>query len=165
MTTDTRIDELEQQVLTLQRRLTEAEAKAIRAEEQLGRASVEVAIRDAIAKSAVPVNPAAMADVIRRAAQAGEWKEQPGYGLVKMDGLVPSMDTATGNYTTPSRWLASLAQEAPHLFAPATGNTDAGVKNPFEKTSWNLTAQGKLYRENPALAKQLAAQAGVQLER
>ena len=70
MTTDLRIDELEQQVLTLQRRLVEAEAKSIRAEEQLSRVTVEVAIRDAIAKSAVPVAPATMADVIRRAAQA-----------------------------------------------------------------------------------------------
>lgn len=36
------------------------------------------------------------------------------------------------------------------------GNT---VTNPFSKQTWNLTEQGKLYRDNPELAKQLQAQA------
>jgi hypothetical protein len=163
MTTDTRIDELEQQVLTLQRRLVEAEAKSIRAEEQLSRVTVEVGVRDAIAESPTPVAPAALHDVIRRAVQAGEWREHPGHGLVKMDGLVPAMDSATGNFVTPGHWLKVLQSEAPHLFQAPAGSADAGGSNPFAKTTWSLTEQGKLYKADPARAVKLAADAGIKL--
>lgn len=45
----------------------------------------------------------------------------------------------------------------------AGGNPNGGsgnIKNPFTKEHWNLTEQGKLYRENPELYKHLKAQAG-----
>ena len=35
------------------------------------------------------------------------------------------------------------------------------MKNPFAKETFNLTEQGKLYRENPEQARALAAAAGV----
>jgi hypothetical protein len=163
MTTDSRIDELEQQVLTLQRRLVEAEAKSIRAEQQLERVTVEVAVRDAIAKSSVPVHPAAVADIVKRAA-AGTWKPNDQQGLLLMDGLVPAMDPTSADYTTPARWLAGLQTQAPHLFQ-APGGSDAGaVKNPWLKESFNMTEQGRIYKADPDLAKQLATQAGVRLE-
>lgn len=43
----------------------------------------------------------------------------------------------------------------------AIGNKgkSTGAKNPFSKDDFNLTEQGKLYRENPQLAAQLKAQA------
>ena len=55
-----------------------------------------------------------------------------------------------------------------HLFKqaggynPAAGGTPAGV-NPFAKESWNMTEQGKLLRENPEQARQLASAAGFKL--
>jgi hypothetical protein len=162
MTTSNRIDELEQQVLTLQRRLMEAEAKSIRAEEQLERVTVEVGIRDAIAKSTVPVNPAAVPDIIKRAS-AGNWRQDPQHGLLQMDGGLPATD-ASGHYVTPACWLSGLAQEASHLFAPAGSNAETTTKNPFLKSDWNMTEQGKLVRENPTLAKSLAKAAGIKLE-
>ena len=36
-------------------------------------------------------------------------------------------------------------------------------KNPFSKEHLNLTEQGKLYRENPTLARQMAAQYGYEI--
>ena len=40
---------------------------------------------------------------------------------------------------------------------PPCGNTDATDEtNPFEKNSWNMAAQSKIYKENPELAKYLA---------
>lgn len=55
-----------------------------------------------------------------------------------------------------------------HLFkaAAGTGYTPTGggnppAKNPFASDSFNLTEQGRLLRENPEQAKQLAAVAGV----
>lgn len=35
--------------------------------------------------------------------------------------------------------------------------SSSGVKNPWSKEHWNLTEQGKIWRENPELAKQLMA--------
>lgn len=42
------------------------------------------------------------------------------------------------------------------------GNPNGGKQtvNPFSKENWNLTEQGKLYKENPELYKQLKSQAG-----
>lgn len=68
--------------------------------------------------------------------------------------------------------LESLKEKESYLFEPETkpgfprmvagGNPDGGgdTKNPFSKEHWNLTEQGKLYKENPELYKHLKAQAG-----
>ena len=45
-------------------------------------------------------------------------------------------------------------------YTPAGGGNYTG-KNPFAKDTFNLTEQGKLLRDNPAQAKELAAAAGV----
>ena len=45
-------------------------------------------------------------------------------------------------------------------YTPGSGALPQST-NPFAKDSWNLTEQGKLYRENPAQARELAATAGV----
>ncbi len=43
------------------------------------------------------------------------------------------------------------------------GGSAGGVSNPFAKDTFNLTEQGRLLKENPAQAKELAAAAGVTL--
>lgn len=66
--------------------------------------------------------------------------------------------------------LKPLKASSPHLFKnsgnggynPAGGGTPP-TKNPFAKDSFNLTEQGRLFRENPEQARQLAAAAGVKL--
>lgn len=66
-------------------------------------------------------------------------------------------------------WLRS---EGAKPFVPGSGNNGTGSKadgpgsgrtNPFKAETRNLTEQGRIFRENPALAKQLAAAAGVTL--
>ncbi|WP_121640612.1 phage scaffolding protein [Virgibacillus sp. Bac330] len=52
---------------------------------------------------------------------------------------------------------AGLQGRQPH---PGNPNNSAPQKNPFSKEHFNLTEQGKLFRENPELYKQLKAQAG-----
>lgn len=47
-------------------------------------------------------------------------------------------------------------------YAPA-GGSGAGAANPFAKDTFNLTEQGRLFRENPAQAKELAAAAGASI--
>lgn len=52
-------------------------------------------------------------------------------------------------------------QEKPP-YDPNNGGT-GGISNPFAKDTFNLTEQGRLMKENPAQAKELAAAAGVTL--
>lgn len=47
-------------------------------------------------------------------------------------------------------------------YNPKDGGT-GGVTNPFAKDTFNLTEQGRMLKENPAQAKELAAAAGVTL--
>lgn len=48
-------------------------------------------------------------------------------------------------------------------YNPAGGGNPP-VTNPFDSKTFNLTEQGKLFKENPAQAKELAAAAGVTLK-
>lgn len=41
-----------------------------------------------------------------------------------------------------------------------SGTGDGGFKNPWSKEHWNMTEQGKLFKESPEKARQLAAQVG-----
>lgn len=47
-------------------------------------------------------------------------------------------------------------------YIPKGGTAGAAV-NPFAKETFNLTEQGKLFKENPAQAKELAAAAGISI--
>lgn len=47
-------------------------------------------------------------------------------------------------------------------YDPNSGGAPTGI-NPFAKETYNLTQQGKLLKENPALAKELMAAAGFKL--
>lgn len=67
--------------------------------------------------------------------------------------------------------LKPMRETSPHLFKsaggtggynPAGGNNPPG-KNPFAKDTYNLTEQGRLFKQNPEQARQLAAAAGVKL--
>ena len=62
-----------------------------------------------------------------------------------------------------TKWREALEQEVNKRLATdvpkiGTGNM-TGLKNPFSKEHWNLTEQGRLYRENPQLYEQLKKQA------
>lgn len=66
--------------------------------------------------------------------------------------------------------LKPLREASPHLFKeqrgggydPA-GGKNPSVSNPFAKETWNMTEQGKLFKENPVQARQMAAAAGMKL--
>ena len=55
--------------------------------------------------------------------------------------------------------MAHLFKQTPGYDPNAGGG--GGKTNPFAKDTFNLTEQGRLFRENPAQAKTLAAAAGV----
>lgn len=66
--------------------------------------------------------------------------------------------------------LKPMKESSPHLFKkynpggydPA-GGSGGQMKNPFAKETFNLTEQGKMLREDPTQARELAAAAGVKL--
>lgn len=58
--------------------------------------------------------------------------------------------------------MSHLFQETQQHYKPKDGSGDASV-NPFAKDTFNLTAQGKLIKDDPVRAKELAATAGVTL--
>lgn len=70
--------------------------------------------------------------------------------------------------------LDSLKESDSYLFAeeqkpkflgikPVDGSKTPEGYNPWKKDSFNLTEQGKIFKENPEQAKQLMAQAGIDL--
>lgn len=68
--------------------------------------------------------------------------------------------------------LKPMQEASPHLFKaaggsggydPNAGGAGGGQKNPFAKETYNLTEQGRMLRENPAQARQMAAAAGVKI--
>ena len=67
--------------------------------------------------------------------------------------------------------LKPMRESSPHLFKAvggAGGYNPAGggnppASNPFAKETFNLTEQGRLFKQNPEQARQMAAAAGVKL--
>lgn len=43
------------------------------------------------------------------------------------------------------------------------GGSGGETANPFAKETWNMTEQGKLFKENPAQAREMAASAGIKI--
>lgn len=88
-------------------------------------------------------------------------------GLIDKTKLIVSDD---GTVTGLDEQINPLKQSKPFLFKndkaakydPAGGNGGNKV-NPFKKDTFNLTEQGKLFKENPALAKSLAQEAGINI--
>lgn len=67
----------------------------------------------------------------------------------------------------PAAWLADLQAKRPHWWATSQGGgagggsgKGQGSNNPFSHAGWNLTEQGRMFKEDPAKAQQLAKTAG-----
>lgn len=87
--------------------------------------------------------------------------------LIKKDKLVYNED---GKVVGLDEQIKSLRTEKPFLFktkGKSNGYTPNGGKvitnNPFAKDTFNLTEQGRLFRDNPEEARRLASAAGVKL--
>jgi hypothetical protein len=64
-------------------------------------------------------------------------------------------------------WLTDMQAKRPHWWGPSQGGGaggnrggNSGVTNPWSKDAWNLTEQGRIYKENSGKAEQLAKAAG-----
>lgn len=143
--------------------LAEAKAKADAAEAALQRHQVSIALRDAGGKFG-----------LRKGAESD--LESRGFSVLKMvDGKLIAHDPISGQPlynpedATPmqlEKWVEGLTKSAPHLFeesrgagAPGSGTGGVNGPNPFSQKTFNLTEQGRIMRENPALAQRLKAAA------
>lgn len=95
----------------------------------------------------------------------------PDYLIFKHGGIEKFNFDKDGNLIGLEDTVKPYKESIPHIFKdgkqqtvynPAGGGAYTG-KNPFAKESFNLTEQGKLLRENPAQARELAAAAGVKI--
>lgn len=93
----------------------------------------------------------------------GKWglDETGGPAIMKHGRIARSLDDASE--LTLDAVYGIVRNKAKHLFAPEAYAGQGIVKNPWLKENENLTEQGRILREKPALAKQMAAAAGVKL--
>ena len=93
------------------------------------------------------------------------------YIIYKQGGLEKFTFDKEGKVIGLDDVLKPMKEASPHLFKnaggtggynPAGGGNPPG-NNPFAKETYNLTEQGRLFKQNPEQARQLAAAAGVKL--
>ena len=92
------------------------------------------------------------------------------YVIYKQGGLDKFSFDKDGNPIGVDDLLKPMKESSPHLFKaekggynPAAGGGPSGATNPWMKDSYNLTEQGRIYRQDPAQARELAAAAGVKI--
>jgi len=126
----------------------------------------------------------ALAQATQRAQQmliTAEIKAQAAaLGIVDPDAAAKLADLSgvkvgdDGTVTGVREALEALLQAKPYLKAsgPAkvgvpsnpAATTNTGEKNPWTKDHWNLTEQGRIYREDPAKARRMMAEAGIKIK-
>ena len=92
------------------------------------------------------------------------------YVIYKQGGLDKFSFDKDGNPIGVDDLLKPMKESSPHLFKaekggynPTAGGGPSGATNPWMKDSYNLTEQGRIYRQDPAQARELAAAAGVKI--
>lgn len=78
------------------------------------------------------------------------------------DGKPIGVEEAVKPYKEEATMVHLFKEQRKPTYDPKNGGT-GGISNPFAKDTFNLTEQGRLMKENPAEAKELAAAAGVTL--
>ena len=90
------------------------------------------------------------------------------YIIYKQGGLEKFIFDKDGSPVGIDDTLKPLKESSPHLFKAEqpggykpNGGGNPPAANPWKKDSFNLTEQGRIFKENPTQAKELAAAAGV----
>lgn len=91
------------------------------------------------------------------------------YVIYKQGGLEKFTFDRDGKPVGVDDVLKPLKESSPHLFKkvggydPAAGGSPSGATNPWKKETFNLTEQGRILKQDPAQARELAAAAGVKI--
>jgi hypothetical protein len=106
----------------------------------------------------------AVVDVVERVMRMGDWRIDKQGRAVLMQGGLEALSAVTSDTVTPSVAVRDVKNEVPSFFGEQPeSNTavDAG-SNPW--LTQNLTQQGQVLKNDPSLAKKLAAAVGVTLK-
>jgi len=167
---DGKIDELinkrlSREQATWQSQLEQKDTEAQKLQKQieaLQGATIASGIASAAAKAGLA--PTAIEDAQLIAKHSG-WAVEDGQPVLRNgEEVVRGKDGPI----TFDEWLESQRETRPHWFPSPKGAGSLGNKsggqlsdNPWKKESFNLSQQGRLIKENPALAAQMKAEAGV----
>lgn len=152
-----RLAPIERQAQTLQQQLSEANAslEMLRTKDSLR--IVTDAVRGAASK--LKVVDSAVEDVTLLAERLFTIDETGAVVTKDNVGVTPGISADV--------WLTDMQAKRPHWWGPSQGGGaggnrggGSGVTNPWSKDSWNLTEQGRIYKENSSKAEQLAKAAG-----
>jgi hypothetical protein len=118
-------------------------------------------------------------DHIRKAAGSSKMRETAVEDALMLGERILDVDDQ-GNVTTRDNvgvtpglsaevWLTELQDKRPHWWPESSGagakggNGGGAGTNPFSNEHWNMTEQGRIFKENPAKAEQLAKSAGTKV--
>jgi hypothetical protein len=139
----------------------EAEIAGVKQEQQQER--IRTQIRDAVTLGKFPVLSTAVDDAVVIGEKMFEFVD--GKLVTKDDGgMTPGL--------SPAEWTKDMMERRPHWWAASVGGGSQGGKggggmsnkdNPWLADNWNVTEQGRLYKESPEKAAQMAQRAGVKI--
>lgn len=122
---------------------------------------IQRSVHDEIRKAATTAHllPEALEDALMFAERVFEVDETGRVQVRDGFGFTPGTDATT--------WFSELQSKRPHWWGSsqgggATGSKGnlSGVSNPWSLAHWNMTEQGKIYKENRQRAESLAKSAG-----
>lgn len=114
-------------------------------------------VREAISKN-TGFQPSAVEDALVFAERMLEINEDGRVVTRDGVGVTPGIDSTV--------WLTEMQSKKAHWWGPSMGGgsqggkSSHGVKNPWTHGDWNMTEQGRIYKESPDRAHQLAKSAG-----
>lgn len=153
----TKLAPLEREKGTLAQRAQELEGLVQQYQTKERTRTIHDEVRSAAAKA--KVLPEAMEDALMLAERVFEVDESGKVTAKEGVGCTPGVD--------PAVWFTELQSKRPHWWGPSQGGGAAGNRggagggaNPWSAEGWNMTEQGKILRENPTRAEQLAKSAG-----
>lgn len=157
----TKLAPLERERDQLKKRIEESENVIAQFNAKERQRSIHDAVRSAA--TSAKVLPEALEDALMLAERVFDVDESGSVVTRDSVGVTPGID--------PAVWLTEIQQKRPHWWAPSQGggsrgsnvNGAGGAMNPWSKEGWNMTEQGKVYRENPQRAEQLAKSAGTSI--
>lgn len=82
---------------------------------------------------------------------------------IDKDGKVTGLDAQVESLKKDKSWLFEDTAPAKPGYSPA-GGSGTGMRNPWKKETFNLTEQGRIFRADPAQAKEMMTAAGITTE-
>lgn len=166
-----RIADLEQQLITEQRKCEKLETRAMQGETAAEKAVIRSRLEDAARKSGL--HPGWIESEVNLQLETGQWKVTSKGEVYRHDTSGhPEMST-TGEYVGPLIAMKQVAKTKPeatidggYQSAPQAGSAarSSDKPNPWTREHWNITHQSEVIAENgQAEAARLAAAAGASL--